>query len=57
MHERHHNCYYTKNPVEIIVKFEKPLKIELDIHIITPEPQVRGLLTLGPVSDKKDKVI
>lgn len=42
-------------PLELIVKFEEPLEVNLNINIISPEPEVRGLLTIGPVSEKKDK--
>jgi hypothetical protein len=47
---------HEEEPKVIIVRFD-PLEVNVTVNVTTPEPQVRGLLTLGPVSEKKDKVI
>ena len=49
---KHCNCC-KQEPLELIVKFEKPLEVNVNINIVNPEPEVKGILTLGPVSEKK----
>jgi hypothetical protein len=40
-------------PLQVIVKFEEPLEVNVNVTIINPEPEVKGILKLGPVSEKK----
>jgi hypothetical protein len=40
-------------PQELIIRFEEPLEIDINIKTTTPEPEVRGVLTVGPVSERK----
>lgn len=48
--EKKHCC--EEQPEVIIVRFE-PLEVNVTVTVISPEPSIKGTLTLGPVSEKK----
>lgn len=46
-------CHCDEEPEELIIRFPEPLVIDINVNIITPEPEVRSQLTIGPVSERK----
>lgn len=51
--EKHHKHCCEQEPLKVTVKFEEPVEVNVNVKIEPPEPEVRGLLTIGPVSKKQ----